>query len=280
MANNNKNNNNNNNSNFPSLPEDSLTFASPTVPYPGFSPIIKAYLKLTNMMSRAESATQKEIQEFLKQFLLCLFASEGTPLDKWTLDEAIDLSPGVRNEKCLFLGNRTHGEKGCKLSDPSSKLNTYIKYMGDVLLYYFNHISAATKSSMLKDETSMKYFMHTVRNLLYFYGQKQIQPPFSKGTNLFEALFDGLNASFGTPIIKKACKDNKNDAYTCGRLITYGKCNSGNYFVLIYNTESDSNLNAPANTTNVLNRQKSLCGGRRKLRKQKPKRKTRKARKN
>jgi hypothetical protein len=228
-----------------------------------------------------ETTSLEMIQTFLKQYILALFASEGYKFPKW---EDIVTEEGGKNivrhltvDKCTFLGTHASSLSGCKLTAPSSKLTAYMDIMKRFLLGFFARLSIDLKRQMVVDKATMDLFTLAIRNLLYFYGQKQTGTILSGKDNHFLLFFTELNSSFESPVIYLGCDTTK---YGCGRFVSSGMCvTSKKYYVLIHATEGEDSMDPSANYLNVLSSKSKACGGRRK-KTRKHKRKQRKTRKN
>lgn len=235
----------------------------------------KKYTDLDTFLEKL--STLEEIQAFLKQFILCLFSSEGYSATVWNNIGSKTIEPLVTGEYCNFLGTKKHSERGCKLTDTNEKLVKYAEYMIGKMITYFTNVPDSLKEKMIADEQTMELFASAIRNFLYFYGQKQVDPPFKNPTSPFLPLIEQINQLFGKRILRIGCKISE---YGCGRFVQLTKCDTKDmYYILIYKTEGAYSMNLPTNITGVLETESKACGGRRKkakTRKMSRKRTTRK----
>jgi hypothetical protein len=218
------------------------------------------YLILKNYL-REDISSLKKIQDFLNQYILALFVTNGNTRNEWKGD---DITPHITDESCSYLGTRISYETGCKTTY-SEKLMRYIKIMEQFLVAFVGNLSTAMKQQMIADETTMTLFMKAIRNLLYFYGQKQIGPILSGKDNHFLLFFNNLNTLFGKEILQVAC--NQVNTYGCGRFVGLAKCDrSHSYYVYIYRTEGEYSTNVPNDYASVILNRSKACGGSRKSR--------------
>jgi hypothetical protein len=242
--------------------------------------INKIYARLRSYFYR-ETTSLEMIQSFLKEYILALFVSEGYTFAKW--DDIITEEGGkniirhLTDNKCTFLGTQASNLSGCKLTAAPDKLTAYINMMERFLLGFFARLSTDLKRQMVLDKATMDLFTLAIRNLLYFYGQKQTGAILSGKDNHFLLFFNELNSSFESPVIQIGCDTTK---YGCGRFIASAMCiTSKKYYIFIHATEGEDSMDASANYLNVLSSKSKACGGRRK-RTRKHKRKQRQTRKN
>ena len=270
------NNNNNNNNNLIDKAEDKygipnkLNSAHPDITGESLVKISHIYSTLRKQIN-SDTTSLDMIQTFLNQYILALFVTNGNKIEE---SKVGDLQPHSTGDKCSYLGTKIHNTNGCKVSH-SDKLEKYIHIMEKFMTVFIGRLSKELRDQMMLDEETMKLFTKAIRNLLYFYGQKQKAFILGGGEkNHFLLFFKEINASFGTPILQVGCDTN---TYGCGRFVAVARCViSKRYYVLIHATQGEYSMNVASNYTNVVGTKSKACGGRRKTRKMSRKRTIRK----
>ena len=236
------------------------------------------------LSSKSKYLKLEDIQSFFTYFNKVLWNSDGQEwLETYKPTNVFERKTSFEDKGsktiCTFLGTVTTGTTdGCKLSSLPTKLLNFTKYMLQVILFFFQYkVEESAKKDLLKDEYTMKLFMSSLRNLFYFFGQNQVNPPFyfPEADEMFSSFIDNINKDFKTTVIDILCQNKKE--YGCGRFLDFAKCDkSGKFTIYIYKTIGPQSQNVPTNFGEQLEKKTSQCGGKRKtIKRKKSKRYTR-----
>jgi len=231
--------------------------------------------------------TLEDVQSILRDYISVFFAVEGHPPPTKQI-ETVEYERFIVDGFCTYLGTKADPGKGCKV-ESSERLKKFIVYMAEKLLKIAKKIPDKLKEKMVTDETTMRIFEVAIKDLLYFYGQKtssSILNPSDKHNPLV-VLYNEINILFkkavdGRNLIEIYCplQRNAEERYSCGRYSLLGRCNqSKKYFILIGYTQGYYVDEISPGTYQQFTIKADLCGGRRKTRSTKTKKKRTKSRK-
>jgi hypothetical protein len=177
-------------------------------------------------------------------------------------------NPRDNGEVCIFLGNKTSNETGCKIRGrPEPKLLEFSNIIKTLILEYLRGIDKKILEELQKDNNTMGQLTETIRSLMYFFGTKTTSPILS----YFSDFIKELKNLFGDDIIVINCPGVSETDYTCGRMVDMIHCEeTKKYKILIGRTESeyDNRILQKSYERDGVPLYKQ-CGGKRKTRKTK-----------